>query len=57
METLHDKSIFTQYLSTNLALQRIMGGKYQHKTGNHTVKKINVNLSSNTIEDSYTTII
>ena len=35
----HDKSKFTQYLSINTALQRIMGGKYQHKAGNHTVEK------------------
>ena len=37
--TFHDKSKFTQYLSTNPVLQRIMGGKYQHKAGNYTLEK------------------
>jgi hypothetical protein len=32
----HDKYKFTQYLSTNPALQRIIDGKLQHKEGNHT---------------------
>ena len=32
----HDKNKFTQYLSTNLALQRIMNGKYQQNEGNYT---------------------
>jgi hypothetical protein len=27
----HDKTKFTQYLSTNPALQRIIGEKHQHK--------------------------
>jgi hypothetical protein len=27
----HDKTKFTQYLSTNPALQRIIDGKHQHK--------------------------
>ena len=30
---------FTQYLSTNPALQRIMGEKYQYKVGNYTLEK------------------
>jgi hypothetical protein len=30
----HDKSKFTQYLSTNPALQRIIKGKLQHNEGN-----------------------
>ena len=38
-KTFHDKSKFTQYLSTNPALQRIMGVKYEHKVGNHTIEK------------------
>jgi hypothetical protein len=36
---LHDKSKFTQYIFTNLALQRIIDGKVQHKEGNHTLEK------------------
>jgi hypothetical protein len=35
----HDKTKFTQYLSMNLALQRIIKGKLQHKDGNYTVEK------------------
>jgi hypothetical protein len=35
----HDKTNFTKYLSINLALQRIIGGKYQHKEGNYTLEK------------------
>jgi hypothetical protein len=35
----HDKTKFTQYLSTNPALQRIMNGKCQHKEGNYTLEK------------------
>jgi hypothetical protein len=27
----HDKTNFTQYLSTNAALQRVIDGKHQHK--------------------------
>jgi hypothetical protein len=30
-EIFHDKIKFTQYLSTNPALQRIIDGKHQHK--------------------------
>ena len=30
----HDKTKFTQYLSTNPVLQRIIKGKLQHKEGN-----------------------
>jgi hypothetical protein len=35
----HDKNKFTQYLSTNLALQRIINGKFQSKKGNYTLEK------------------
>jgi hypothetical protein len=43
----HDKTKFMQYLSTNLALQRIIKGKLQHKEGNYTLeKKQESNLSS-----------
>jgi hypothetical protein len=35
----HDKTKFTQYLSTNPALQKIIRGKLQHKEGNYTLKK------------------
>jgi hypothetical protein len=34
-----DKNKFTQYLSTNPILQRIIGGKLQHKEGNNILKK------------------
>jgi hypothetical protein len=36
---LHDKTKFTQYLFTNLALQGIIDGKHQHKEGNYTLEK------------------
>jgi hypothetical protein len=35
----HDKTKFTQYLSTNPALQRIIDGLLQHKEGNCTLEK------------------
>jgi hypothetical protein len=35
----HDKTKFTQYLSTNPALQRIIKGKLQHKEGNCALEK------------------
>jgi hypothetical protein len=35
----HDKTKFTQYLSTNPALQRIITGKHQHKDRNYTLEK------------------
>jgi hypothetical protein len=35
----HDKIEFTQYISTNPALQRIIDGKHQHKEGNYTLEK------------------
>jgi hypothetical protein len=38
---LHNKNKFTQYLSTNPALQRIIIGKLQHKEGNYTLEKAN----------------
>jgi len=34
-----DKTKFTQYLSTNSALERIIDGKFQHKEGNYTLEK------------------
>ena len=43
----HDITKFTQYLSTNPALQRIIGGQHQYKEGNFTWKKQDSNLSSN----------
>jgi hypothetical protein len=35
----HDKNKFTQYLSTNPALQRVINEKLQHKEGNYTLEK------------------
>jgi hypothetical protein len=35
----HCKRKFTQYLSTNPTLQRIIDGKHQHKEGNYTLEK------------------
>jgi hypothetical protein len=35
----HDKPKFTQYLSTNPALQRIINGKLKHKEGSNTLEK------------------
>jgi hypothetical protein len=35
----HDKTKFTQYLSMNPALQRIIKGKFQHKEGNYSLEK------------------
>jgi hypothetical protein len=35
----HDKTKFTKYLCTNIALQRIMQGKLQHKEGNYALEK------------------
>jgi hypothetical protein len=35
----HDKTKFTQYLSTNLALQRRIDRKLQHKEGNYILEK------------------
>jgi hypothetical protein len=35
----HDKTKFTQYLSPNPALQRIITGKLQNKEGNYTLEK------------------
>jgi hypothetical protein len=54
----YDKTKYTQYLSTNPALQRIIDGKHQHKEGNYTLeKKQESNLSTNLKEDSHTNII
>jgi hypothetical protein len=35
----YDKTKFTQYFSTNPALQRIIKGKHQHKVRNYTLEK------------------
>jgi hypothetical protein len=35
----HDKDSFTQYISKNLDLQRIIDGKLQHKEGDDTLEK------------------
>jgi hypothetical protein len=35
----HAKTKFTQYLSTNPALQRIIDGTLQHEEGNYTLEK------------------
>jgi hypothetical protein len=35
----HDKTTFTQYLSTNPALQRIIKGKHQRKVRNYALEK------------------
>jgi hypothetical protein len=35
----HDNTIFTHYLSTNPALQRIIKGKLQQKEGNYALEK------------------
>jgi hypothetical protein len=34
-----DKTKFTQYFSMNLALQRMIMGKLQHKEGNYSLEK------------------
>jgi hypothetical protein len=47
---------FTQYLSANAALQRIIDGKHQHKEGNNTLEKTR-KFSTNPKEDSHTNII
>jgi hypothetical protein len=36
----HNKTKFTQYRSTNAALQRITDGKLQHKEGNYALEKV-----------------
>jgi hypothetical protein len=35
----NDKTKFKQFLSTNSALQRIIGGKLLYKKGNYTIEK------------------
>jgi hypothetical protein len=35
----HDKNKFTQYLSINPVLQRIVDGKHKHKEENYTIEK------------------
>jgi hypothetical protein len=38
-KVIHDKTKFTQYLSMNPALQKIIKGKLQHKEGNDALEK------------------
>jgi hypothetical protein len=38
IKVFHDKTKFTQYLSTNPALQGIIKGKLQHKEENYTLE-------------------
>jgi hypothetical protein len=35
----HNKTKFTQYISINPALQRIIDGKHQHREGKYTLEK------------------
>jgi hypothetical protein len=49
----HDKTKFTQYLSTNAALQNILTEKHQYNDGNDTLKKQESNPSTNLKEDSH----
>jgi hypothetical protein len=53
----HDKNKFTQYLSTNSALQRIINGEHQHRRETSPYKKQKSNLSTNSKEDSHTKIV
>jgi len=39
---IHDKTKFTQYLSTNPVLQRIIDGKLQHTDRNYTIHKARI---------------
>jgi hypothetical protein len=39
IKVFHDKAKFTQYLSMNLALQRIINIKHQHKNRNYALEK------------------
>jgi hypothetical protein len=48
----HDKTKFTQCLSTNPTLQRIIKGKLQHKEGNYAQEKARNNLSTNLKENT-----
>jgi hypothetical protein len=48
----HEKTEFTQYLSMNPALQRIIKGKHKHKDRNYTLDKAKNNPSTNLKEDS-----
>jgi hypothetical protein len=53
----HVKTKFTQYLSTNKAIQRIIEGKLQHKEGDYTLEKQESNLLSKNPKDNNTNII
>jgi hypothetical protein len=52
-----DKTKFTQYLSTNPALQRILKGNLKHKKGNYALENVRNfekgDLSTNVREDSH----
>jgi hypothetical protein len=39
IKVFHDKTKFTQCLSTSPAFQRIIKGKYKHKDGNYALEK------------------
>jgi hypothetical protein len=57
-QVFHYKTKFTQYLSTNPALQRIIVGRVQNKEGNYTLEKpINNLLSTSPKKDGHTNII
>jgi len=49
----HDKTKFTQYLSTDLALQRKIDEQLQHKKGNYTQKSKKLILQQTQISDSH----
>jgi hypothetical protein len=48
----HVKTKFTQYLSTNPALQRLVKGKHQHKDRNYILEKNKSITSTNLKKDS-----
>ena len=53
----HDKMKFTQYLSRNPCLNRIVDIKLQHKEGNYILEKVRKQSFKNPKEDSHTNII
>jgi len=53
----HDKTKFTQYLSTNSVLQRIIYGKFQNKERNYTLEKENYLLATKPKEERHPNII
>jgi hypothetical protein len=48
----HDKTKFTQYLTTNLALQRIIMGKHRHKDESYNLEKARKKCFNKPKEDS-----